>query len=521
MQSKSTLSSNASLIAILGLAAVIVGLVVMLLLPGIKFAAWGVLGIGVALMVLALVVEFRTVRTSLTNRRGRFSAGTTVMASVFVGIIILGNAISVGKYHRFDLTKLSQYTLSPQTKDVLAALKDEVDVVAFFAPTKDPNDMIPYASFLLSKYQEQTDKVKVQAVDPEAFPDMARQYKVDQYQTVVFRANGHDKLVLPQEIQAQAEYAFTSAILQVTGTVQKKVYFLTGHGEGDNGSAAATGFSSAARGLQDDLYQVATLDFINNQTVPDDASVLVIVAPTKALAANESAAILHYLKSGGTAMILADPGSPETINQLIAPWGLSLASDTIIDPASFATPNKNSPTVSRERNAFNLPIMYFPNATAINLPKKADKNVSMLPLVVTTPQSWLEKDASSLKAPVFDPKADTKGPFNLGILVAAAPTEIGVRTLLDPNIATRLAVIGDSDFASNQHYDNGNNSDLFLDTVSWLTEQTQLITVRHNVLPFRRLIVGPEQETFIKYSAVGLLPFLVLLGGVIVWWRRR
>jgi len=85
----------------------------------------------------------------------------------------------------------------------------------------------------------------------------------------------------------------------------------------------------------------------------------------------------------------------------------------------------------------------------------------------------------------------------------------------------RLVIIGDADFATNTHYYNGNNSDLFLNSVSWLTEETELISIRHNVLPFRRLIVGSEAATFINYSSIGLLPVLILIVGGIIWWRRR
>ncbi len=145
----------------------------------------------------------------------------------------------------------------------------------------------------------------------------------------------------------------------------------------------------------------------------------------------------------------------------------------------------------------------------------------MLPLVWTSQESWLEKDFDPLIEPVFNEGVDLAGPFALGILIAAAPTEGADGEPTAESKLTRLIIIGDSDFASNEHFYNGNNSDLFLNSVNWLAEETELIAIHHKVLPFRRLIVGPETASFINYSSMGLLPLLVLVVGGIIWWRRR
>ena len=55
----------------------------------------------------------------------------------------------------------------------------------------------------------------------------------------------------------------------------------------------------------------------------------------------------------------------------------------------------------------------------------------------------------------------------LGALITFTPPEAVLDEGIDPSLVTRLAVIGDSDFANNQHFRNGNNSDLFLTIVNW------------------------------------------------------
>jgi len=228
MQTNPKAYGFSGIIAVLGLLVLLVGLVVMLLLPNIRYAAWGIIALGMLLLAAAFVIDFRRVRSALTGRRGLFSTGTTVMASVSVGIVLLVNAISVGSYQRFDITGAAQFTLTSQTKEVLSQLEIPVQALCFFTP-QDPYGVGDYATDLLTVYQDYTDQLSVEFIDPDEHPDQARQYGIMEYQTVVFESQDGCRLVTAVEIAEEAEHAFTSAILEVTGTVQKRVYFLTGH----------------------------------------------------------------------------------------------------------------------------------------------------------------------------------------------------------------------------------------------------------------------------------------------------
>lgn len=84
-----------------------------------------------------------------------------------------------------------------------------------------------------------------------------------------------------------------------------------------------------------------------------------------------------------------------------------------------------------------------------------------------------------------------------------------------------MAVIGDSDFASDQNFFNGNNGDLFVSAVNWLAAGKEVVSVDRKVLATRRLLLAPEQARFLLVSSLGLLPLLVLAAGAFVWWRRR
>ena len=506
---------QASVLAILGLACLLAGFVFGLIMPGLRYYAWGILALGSALVAVSAVLDFKRVRGALVSERGRFGLSTIVKVSLFSGIIIFTNAISVGTYHRFDFTGLAQFTLTSQTKKILAELDKPVEVLNFFSPSV-PATVGNYAKNLLTEYQNHTDQLTVKNIDPDLSPDQARQYRVDQvgavYGVTVFRSEKGQKQVYGPRITSGAEHAFTSAILEVTGTKQKKVYFLTGHGE----HSIHSDYHSAGNGLRDNLFQVGELDLLRTPGVPEDAAVLILAGPKHAFVKSEQEILKSYLKNGGRMFMLWNPDPPQWLRQLLADWWLDIEDGTIVDPASHVAPNRDTPLVPRIRNNFQLTETYFPGAAAVFPKGKIPENVVNRPLVWTSPGSWIEKEFIIGEEPEFNEKTDRKGPLSIGALISTASEDE-----TENSKGTRLALIGDSDFAANRHFQNGNNSDLFLTVVNWLAAGEEIISVDRKVLVTRRLLLNPERARFIHVSSIGLLPLLLLAVGGYVWWRRR
>ena len=503
------------MLAILGLTSQFAGFLLGLIIPGLRYYAWLILALGSALLAVAVVLDFKRVKGALASRRGKFGLSALVKVSLFVGIVLVVNAISIGTYHRFDFTGLARFTLTSQTKTVLAKLQKPVEVVTFFTPSV-PGTISSYAKHLLNEYQDHTDLLTVKYIDPDLNPDLARQYQVDQigalYGVIVFRSQQGQRRVYGPQISAEAEHAFTSAILEVTGTKQKKVYFLTEHGE----HSILSDYSIARDGLRDNLFQVGTLDLEKVPSVPGDAAALILAGPHKALAKREQTTLKDYLKNDGRLFILWNPNPPLWLRQFLADWSLDIEDGTIIDADSHVAPNQDALLVPGDRNSFKLAETYFPGAAAIFPAKVIQGGQVILPLVWTSPRSWIDKDINSGEKPQFDETIHKMGPLPIGVLVSTTPVNEAAVTG-----ATRMVLIGDSDFATNSHFRNGNNSDLFLTAVNWLTAGEEIISVDRKALVVRRLLLNPEQRRFLHVSSIGLLPLLLLIAGVYVWWRRR
>jgi hypothetical protein len=504
-----------SILAFLGIASLLAGFIFRLVMPGSRYYAWAILAIGAVLIAAGVVLDFRRVRGALVSKRGKSGLGTSVKISLFSAIIILANAVNVSVNHRFDFTGLSQFTLTTQTKDVLADLDEPVEIVSFFTPSIAPT-ISGYARDLLSEYKNYSDLLTTREIDPELNPDQARQYQVNQlgavYGVIAFRSEEGQRDVYGPQIEVEAEHAFTSAILEVTGTIQKVVYFITGHGESD----ILGEYNSARSGLRDNLFQVGQLDLLRIESIPDDAAALIMAGPTENLVANEVEMLRAYLEEGGRLFVLLNPDPPQRLREFLADWQIDIQDGVVIDPSSYVAPNKDTPLVPRTGNNMGLTEVYFPGAASLLPVLDPEGGLEIVPLLWTSEDAWLERTALSEEDPEFDESTDREGVAAIGVLISKIPPED------DPAAKTaRIVVIGDSDFAANQHFQNGNNSDLFLSSVSWLTQGEEIISVDRKVLPIRRLILDPEEERFLHISSIAMLPLLLLLAGGAIWWRRR
>ena len=86
---------------------------------------------------------------------------------------------------------------------------------------------------------------------------------------------------------------------------------------------------------------------------------------------------------------------------------------------------------------------------------------------------------------------------------------------------TRVAAIGDSDFAANAYLGVEGNRDLFMNTVNWLAQQENLIAIRPREPADRRLTLDREQDHGDFWLSIFVIPGAVLGAGVYTWWRRR
>jgi hypothetical protein len=151
-------------------------------------------------------------------------------------------------------------------------------------------------------------------------------------------------------------------------------------------------------------------------------------------------------------------------------------------------------------------------------------------VVETSANSWGETDIKTLsttgEVKREIEKGDKAGPVSLAAAVSSPATDApapaaGAKPEDTSKPETRLAVFGDSDFASNGWLAFQGNRDLFLNTVNWLSKQENLISIRPREAADRRVTLTASQITGVMALSIFLIPGAVFGAGVYSWWRRR
>src|SRR5262249_27433275 len=143
--------------------------------------------------------------------------------------------------------------------------------------------------------------VRVEILDVNRSPSLAREYGVSSYGAIVVESGGRRRVV-----NSPGEEILLAALLQVTRQERKTIGWVLGHREGDPmDTQRHVGDSSAGRVLESEYYDVVPVSL--GAEVPVDVATLVIAGPTKDFLPEELDAFDRYLQRPGHALVLLDP----------------------------------------------------------------------------------------------------------------------------------------------------------------------------------------------------------------------
>jgi ABC-type uncharacterized transport system involved in gliding motility auxiliary subunit len=231
-----------------------------------------------------------------------------------------------------------------------------------------------------------------------------------------------------------SERRLTNALDQVINDRSLTVYFVQGHEEyAIDGSE--TGYFLAATGLEDKNYTVNPLNLAESQTVPEDASVVVVAGPAQDFFAAEVEALETYLDQGGGVLLLLDPRTDGGLGPILNDWGVVLDDRLVLDTSGagqFVGLGPAAPIVSDYGDHpitqdFASGRSFFPLVRPVETREVPD--ITATPLLLTNPQSQAEaiSDEGDLS---FDPNAAPEGPYTLGVALSR-PAEAVTETVSD------------------------------------------------------------------------------------------
>jgi ABC-type uncharacterized transport system involved in gliding motility auxiliary subunit len=521
-----------SLIGWLGTAMVFVAVAIRFGYPAKEqwayYLAWG----GLVCVLAYTLGQWREIAKVFARRQTRYGTLMGVSILVVLGILVAINYIGSRQNKRWDLTANKQFSLSDQSRNVVAKLDSPMQVQVF---VQEPQ--FPRYQEKIKEYEYASSKISTEYIDPEKKPSAAKQNNVDRIPTIVFNYKGRS-----ERVNADAEQDLTNAIIKIVSGQQRKVYFTQGHGEKDTTSSERDGYNIVATALGHENYTVEKLAIAQQGSVPDDAAVVVVAGPRTDFFAPEVDALKKYLDKQGKLLLELDPpdkvDSPPLTNlvALAHDWGIQAGNNVVVDVSGMGRmigTDASVPIVAPPYPAHAI-TQRFGMMTAFPLAREASPvsggvngHVAQT-FIETGPRSWAETDLKSLMTSgavsLDESKGDKKGPIPLGSAVSAsaapgAPPKPGEADAPKPE--TRVAVIGDSDFAANGTLGVPGNRDLFMNTIGWLSQQDNLISIRPKEADDRRITLTATQESNIFWLSLLIIPGCVFGAGVATWWKRR
>lgn len=464
---------------------------------------------------------------------GSSALAILLMAGILVFAVLLGTRYSL----RWDLTRYQSHSLSAVSRHLVKEVNNPLTLTAFF-PEASPERQ--RAREVLELYVRQNPKISLRFIDPERDPIRADAAGFRRYGNVLLEYEGRKQLA-----ETPTEESVSEALRRLLQKEQKKIYFLTGHGE-RSGPRERRGYQIAQKALKNEGYELAELNLLRENEVPKDASLLIIAAPEKDLLPTEVESLRGYLERGGRIFLLLDPYHDAGLKNLLAGYGVNL-DDGMIFEVNQLTQDRAilSPIVTQYKphritQDFNL-VTIFPFARPLFLNREV-KTAALVPLVETSSSSWeklgkeWQKDWQKDKRNLYDPKQDKKGPFTVAALVEpqqAEKPQTPEKKPVKPDQPTAppeqspktpqayLAVFGDADFAADEFFNQLGNGDLFLNTVNFLTNEEKQIIIRKTDQKVEPMYLTRWKSLLVFLVSVIFLPLAMLITGAAVYFHRR
>lgn len=477
------------------------------------------LGIGGALTISYFVIHFKQTIALLERRDTKYGTNALISVLAVLGIIVLVNFIVSKRNYRVDLTAGSIYSLSEQTKKILKNLNKDINVYPFYKAAEQER-----MKDLLLEYKQYSSHFKYDFVDPDKRPELAKKYNVTAYNTTVILCG--DK---QEKITAQEEQVVTNALIKVTREGRKTIYFSEGHGEHSIDSNERDGFGTIFSQIKEQNYEVKKAFLAREETFPKDCSVLVIPGPKNDLFPAELDSISAFINKGGAVFFMLDPDPSPGMNEFFDKWGMKVGNDVVIDASGVGRLFGAGPGMPLVNTFGSHPIVadfggqacFFPYTRSITPKDVPGPGLTTDWLTKTTERSFGETELKDSKAE-FNEGKDLKGPVTVAAIVTKSIPDTS-STSGDPKneIKGKLAIFGDSDFATNMYAKMQANGNLFMNTLNWLADEGDLVSIRPKDPEDRRLDMTARQTKIMFYISVLGIPLLVIFSGISVYYRRR
>jgi ABC-2 type transport system permease protein len=477
----------------------------------------------------------KTILDSLKSRKFRFGGYATLLMVAALAIAVGVNLVVDQIPAKLDMTEERLYSLSDQTKKLLDGLTVDVTITMLGRPGAEDK----LVKEVLDKMAARSRRIHLQTIDPETNPGWAKTYSttgslrtgsivvaasdtkyrtIDQYDLYNYQMN---QQTYQQEVTSlAAEQRIVSALQFVSAAKVDTVYVLKGY---DASDLSDYGLTATVEGKN---YAVKDLDLLAMGGVPDDADVVVLANPGLDLSAADADHLRTYLQRGGRLLVLLelehlDAHAPQ-LEELLGNYGLAVQRVLVVEGEAsryafsrpiYLLPKYEYHDIVSPLSSADLPLL-MPQAMALKVLDLKKRALKIESLLTTSQNSWAKVDLAKVVT-LAKERSDVEGPFTLAYAVTDPAATAGGRD-------TKLVVASSASFLEpNLQQIAAGNADFFLNSLSWLSEKKDEISVSAKSLRSYPLRINTLWGLILSAAVVLVLPLGVLGAGLGVWLRRR
>ena len=480
---------------------------------------------------------FGNIRESFKTKQVKYGGYAAVVTlAVIAGLILLN--LLVGSFSpQIDLTWSKRFSLSEQTLHALDRLTKPVKLYGLWQPGEEDPEVLDVINLYLARNKN----ITLELIDPDRNPGFVMRYDMDKRgivrRSLIVEGDMGFRVIAPSEmydftenqyggtsvIGVAVERRITSAILFAGTGTTPVVYEMTGL---DETPLALFGLHEI---LERDNFTLRQINLQLNP-VPEDASVIVLHRPQRDLTGSEADKLLDYLDAGGRLFALVDYQIREysNLNRVLASYGLRYEygivveldpSYTVYEPRivwpDIAEHDITVPLMNKERT----PVI-LSEAMALAETETKRRTVEITPLMASSSRAILRTDLNDTATGGAPPSGESLG-ANGPHIFGAAVTDPSWIDPNNPEPQARIVAIACGTLLHMYTQGFEANMDLFMNSLTWLGDKSENITVRS-----KSILTLPMRMNFLQVMIFGavfivVIPLCFFISGLVTWLKRR
>ena len=428
-------------------------------------------------------------------------------------LLLLGCVIAAGwlitRHDRYwDWTRERDNSLSPESIAIIQRLDSSLSLTVFVDRQTSLGQTIER---LIARYRAAMPGLHVRYLDPQRFPELAREARVFNPGQIMLEYRGRR-----ETLNEVGERAVTAAMARLATTSSPWVAVLEGHGERRIAGDGPADLGRFGQELQELGFLPRGLDLTVAPEVPANTRLVLLSNPEIALFPGEAEALIRYLDRGGNLIVLLDSGPLNGLERVLYRLGVGLLPGVLVDEtaADFASLPPTVAVIAEYQDealgaGLTQPAL-LPGAVAFET--HTAPGWTLAGTLRTGAGSWNETGRTMDKASRDEVIGERAGP--LPVILALTRPRGG------DGQEQRVLLVGDGDFLSNAQLGAYGNRDLALQVIRWVSAEDDRLPLPADPVPAAGLILDRTRRLVIGLGALVFLPGVFLVSGLTVHWVR-